>query len=601
MLHRARALLLPPSAALLLLLTACGSTDAQHRQGPGPGPGPGSGSGGGGSGSGGSAGGGNGSAGSAGAPQPGEPLGPLPPAQTVTTSRFTTADACAFCHAPGGPNPSAMRDAAGRDVSPYTLWRSSMMALSGRDPYMLAALSHEIADNPGARDAIESTCTRCHAPEGAVERAAAGGHLGLDDLTSGLSPEAHLGREGVACTGCHQIQPDNLGDPSSFTGGYVIGDARLIYGPHQAPFAMPMLNNVNYTPTYATHITDSALCGTCHTVITRTLDAQGQPVGPEVPEQVTYHEWLASDYAPGGAREASCQSCHVPRVDADGQPIAAAIANRPPWLDARGFFGRHLFAGNNAYMLELLADNVDWLNAGVPAAELTSSAAVAAAMLRSAAELTLPSVARQGGQLVVQVRVDNQAGHKLPSGYPSRRAWIHLTVRDASGAIVFESGRADATGAILGASGQRLDPAGALLPHRDEITSADQVQIYESVLADAQGHPTHVLLRAVGYAKDNRLLPAGYDPAHPAASYTQPVGVAGDGSFAAGGDTVTYRVPAPAGPLTVEARLLFQTVPPAATDALAGLDTPAALRFRAMTAAKPPAPIVVAQASAAAP
>ena len=79
--------------------------------------------------------------------------------------------------------------------------------------------------------------------------------------------------------------------------------------------------------------------------------------------------------------------------------------------------------------------------------------------------------------------VENLTGHKLPTGYPSRRAWLHVTVRDADGRSWCSSRAPIApTGAIAGNDND--EDAGRFEPHYDEIRSADQVQIYESVMVD---------------------------------------------------------------------------------------------------------------------
>lgn len=263
-------------------------------------------------------------------------LGALPRAQTVAHGRFMSADRCAFCHeAQGG---SALRDARGRDVSPYTLWRGSMMAFSARDPYWLAAFAHEREENPRGVDYIDRVCTRCHAPAGSVAFEDDGDRLTFARITTGTEASSALARDGVTCTACHQIEPTNLGRPESFTGGYTVGSARRIYGPHADPFPMPMQNMVGYTPTHSNHVTTSALCATCHTVITRALDAEGRPTGAEFPEQIPYLEWQDSqwrDEAPAGARPTRCVDCHMPSTDLDGAALRTAIATRPMMLDAR--------------------------------------------------------------------------------------------------------------------------------------------------------------------------------------------------------------------------------------------------------------------------
>src|SRR5205814_10598074 len=53
-------------------------------------------------------------------------------------------------------------------------------------------------------------------------------------------------------------------------------------------------------------------------------------------------------------------------------------------------------------------------------------------------------------RLTVDVFVEYLTGHKLPTAFPSRRAWLHLAVRDRNGLTVFESGALNPDGSILG-------------------------------------------------------------------------------------------------------------------------------------------------------
>lgn len=264
------------------------------------------------------------------------PLDPLPAHVTAQAGRFMSHDNCALCHAPAN---GVMRDGAGRDVSPPSLWRTSMMSMSARDPYWLAAFEHELSAAPSAASArVERTCLHCHAPAGAIAMDDVGDAIRFDDITVNDTPAARLAREGVTCTVCHQTTADRLGTPESFTGGFTINEARRIYGPHANPLPTPMQVHVRYTPTEASHMTTSALCGTCHTVITRALDASGEPTGPEFPEQASYLEWRNSAYrdegTPGGA-PMTCQGCHMPTRDEDGMEIRTILSNRPGGLRAR--------------------------------------------------------------------------------------------------------------------------------------------------------------------------------------------------------------------------------------------------------------------------
>jgi len=141
--------------------------------------------------------------------------------------------------------------------------------------------------------------------------------------------------------------------------------------------------------------------------------------------------------------------------------------------------------------------------------EMTTAAEKTVAFLQSqAARVSIPSIELVADRLQVQVLVENLTGHKMPTAYPSRRAWLHVTVRDANDNKVFESGALHSDGSIEG-NDNDADPA-RFEPHYREITSSDQVQIYEPILKDSAGKVTTGLLSAVGYLKDNRLLPTGF-------------------------------------------------------------------------------------------
>ncbi|PID38992.1 MAG: hypothetical protein CSB49_02595 [Proteobacteria bacterium] len=164
--------------------------------------------------------------------------------------------------------------------------------------------------------------------------------------------------------------------------------------------------------------------------------------------------------------------------------------------------------------------------------------------------------------------MQSQAGHKLPTGYPARRVVLQLRVESQDGAAIFVSGSFDSRGRLLGADGTQLASeaaGGPQQPHHQRITSADQVQIYEAVLADTAGKPTYRLLRASSYAKDNRLLPVGWDPNDAEIADIAPAGLGGDTNFVAGKDRLLYDVTLPAGqrgPLTVKATLYYQPLSP---------------------------------------
>lgn len=176
------------------------------------------------------------------------------------------------------------------------------------------------------------------------------------------------------------------------------------------------------------------------------------------------------------------------------------------------------------------------------------------------AKVEISGVTATARGVAFEVHAQNLTGHKLPTAYPSRRVWLHVTVRDGGGKVVFESGHLNADGSIVG-NANDADPM-RYEPHFTEITKPDQVEIYEPILKDAEGHVTTGLLSAVGYLKDNRLLPSGFDKATAVADIRVTGAAAEDANFNDQGSTVRYSVNTGGaiGPFHVEVELMYQPI-----------------------------------------
>jgi len=186
--------------------------------------------------------------------------------------------------------------------------------------------------------------------------------------------------------------------------------------------------------------------------------------------------------------------------------------------------------------------------------------------LKTSATVTLSQGQLEADTLNFDVAIENHTGHKLPSGYHSRRVYLHVQVLDQNNELVFESGRMRADGSIVGVS-EDVNPA-VFEPHYNVITDGAQVQVYQNIMRDTNGDRTHSLLSGVGYLKDNRILPSGLDKDAVAADVTLPDSfgtfgeAAQDDNFNSGNDVVNYQVSLPEGQqggiFTVVAELRYQ-------------------------------------------
>ncbi len=470
---------------------------------------------------------------------------------SVAQPAFQTSDRCMACH-------NGLQTLSGDDVSIGFDWRASMMANSSRDPYWQASVRRETIDHAEATAAIEDTCSTCHMP---IARYTASLHGERGRVFAHLPFSSHAGtarpaEDGVSCSLCHQIGTTGLGTAASFTGRFVVDppDAKgkhHEYGPFEIEaghLRVMETSTEGFVPAKSMHIRQSEMCATCHTLITETLGPGGKPIG-RLPEQVPYQEWLHSDFKDSR----SCQACHMPVVK-EAVPVTR-IYGAPRALS------RHVFVAANFFMQRMLNRFRDDLHVEALPQELTAAADGTERYLGTeAARLWIGEVRVDNGRLTTEVGIENLGGHKLPTAYPSRRAWLHFVVRDGTGRVAFDSGAPRADGGIVGNDND--DDPRTFEPHHLEIRSADQVQIYESILGDANGAVTTGLLSGVRYLKDNRLLPRGFDKRTAEPDIAVIGQAVEDENFTGGGDRVRYAVPVGAapGPFRVEVELLYQPI-----------------------------------------
>ena len=309
---------------------------------------------------------------------------------------------------------------------------------------------------------------------------------------------------------------------------------------------------------------DSAMCATCHdvsnpiftkqpdgTYALNDLDTPHEafdPMDPPFdkydmfPVERTYSEWAQSDFAIapidmtgrfGGDNPfvSSCQDCHMPDQDANACRIDPT--HRPD-------MPQHAFNGGNNWVINSVRSLYDDSETGITDDIANDSIARAEYMLENASDMEL---SEDGSTL--SVRVINQSGHKLPTGYPEgRRMWVNVRFLDASDALVAERGAYD--------------------PVTAELTTGD-TKVYEaklgvdSAVAAATGIPEgegfHFAANNV-WIKDNRIPPRGFTNAGFESVQAAPVAYSYmDGQY---WDDTSYAIPS--GAVKAEVRVYFQLV-----------------------------------------
>ncbi|HIK67521.1 MAG TPA: T9SS type A sorting domain-containing protein [Flavobacteriales bacterium] len=255
------------------------------------------------------------------------------------------------------------------------------------------------------------------------------------------------------------------------------------------------------------------------------------------------------------------------------------ISSGYAFLEPRTPYGLHTLVGANTAMLEILRDNVEELGLTATAEQFDSTIAYTRNMLlEQSIELEVfENFNYESLELSFTVLLKNKAGHKFPSGYPSRRAFVEAIVVINEDTL-FHSGKMDASGSrILGSDDFGLD---VFEPHYDVITDESQVLIYELVSADINSSPTNVLEQAFLSVKDNRLVPIGFSMNHYSYDTTSLSGavlydpnfniIDLSGESGSGSDMVTYKMPDTPdfnsigwdNPASITVNVYYQSMPP---------------------------------------
>ena len=485
---------------------------------------------------------------------------------------FTGSGKCAGCHGEDLQGIANITE-GGWDVNPTDYWRASIMGNSAKDPFWRAKVTHEVSVNPSHQLELEDKCTSCHAPLGHFNAH----YVGQEHYTYVEMLNDSLALDGVSCNACHQQDPDGIGQSFSGELSFVTD---TVYGPfgggkEEEPIVgQPMTAFVGFEPLYGNHIVKSELCAGCHTLVTNTVDLDGNSTGDTFVEQATYHEWLNSVYGdPFDDESQECQGCHMPKVNEE-----VIISANYPWLPSRGPIGLHTMVGANTFMLEMMQSNMEELGISATEAQFDSTIAKTYEMLQQQSVVLSVSERYAAEDSVdFDVLLTNIAGHKFPSGYPARRAFVEFVAVDENGNTLFQSGT---MGADYEVNGQNE----TYEPHYDIIRAEEDVQIYEQVLGDVNLNVTTVLERAYVPLKDNRLVPKGFSSTHFAYDTTAVVGAAlDDDDFnfqeeeeGSGTDLITYRVGLDGydGNVTAFVKVWYQAAPPKWMEEMFSFSTP---------------------------
>lgn len=226
-------------------------------------------------------------------------------------------------------------------------------------------------------------------------------------------------------------------------------------------------------------------------------------------------------------------------------PDASGYGARPTFgAEHRDDLPTHGFAGVNSWGVRAARASVGQTASGVTMEMVEASEARNLAMMQSAADLQVSRPMGLFDPQTMLVRVVNQAGHKLPSGYPEgRRMWLNVRFYNGSNTLLAERGVYNPSTAAFNGAGTKVYEAKLGL---------------DAAMATLTGKPAgvgfHFAINNTWFF-DNRIPPRGFTNAGFAGVQAAPVGYTyQDGQH---WDNSLYTVPT--GAVRAEVALLHQT------------------------------------------
>lgn len=323
---------------------------------------------------------------------------------------FTEPEVCAGCH-----------------PQQYDEWNGSVHALALQDPIYQGELNKGFK---AVGHEITRQCEGCHSPAGMVTGEIKG---------PGLKGLGRMARAGVSCDICHSISGvTHLQTPSREpeNGSFILSPGRdtkegaklVKRGPFKpSPECGGGFHECAESPLHA----QSDLCASCHQVYHHES---------HFPLESTYLEWKHGPYA---QKNIHCHDCHM--VETDTFLKTADDFRKPDRAEYR-----HYFSGANYLLYALAGEAAKKAGDMKLVASLEKKYQMAVAKLKSAAEIEVQPVYRNGALAEVKVRVKNiRAGHNLPTSLTNvREMWLEVTAKDAGGNVVLTSGVFDGPGSL---------------------------------------------------------------------------------------------------------------------------------------------------------